>query len=80
MISSLGDQKKHLLSDKAEIEKLQKELTIATEQRIDLQQRLEEGLHEIAELQKKCEAGKQSLSFLFPEMIYLISVSSIRFA
>ena len=58
MINNLGDQKKHLLQEKAESERLQRELTIATEQRIELQQRLEESLHEISELQRKSVAGK----------------------
>ena len=58
MIGNLGDQKKHTINDKAEIERLQRDLTAATEQRVELQQRLEESHHEIAELQKKIVAGK----------------------
>jgi hypothetical protein len=57
MINNLGDQKKTLLQDKAEIERLQRELTITTELKVELQQRLEESLHEISELQRKNIAG-----------------------
>jgi hypothetical protein len=71
MVSSLGDQKKNMINDKAEIERLQRDLTAATEQRIELQQRLEESHHEIAELQKKIVAGMSDpiLCFVLRELL-----------
>ncbi len=65
MISNLGDQKKNMINDKAEIDRLQRDLTAANEQRIELLQRLEESHQEISELQNKIVAGKFELVLFY---------------
>lgn len=62
VINFLGDQKKQLLSDKQEIERLERELIQTTEERLATEQRLDEALHEVSELQAKVITGESLFS------------------